>query len=1415
MQRELNLMRVLAKAHHPGAEQRGAFHPERRADIGRGDPQRLLRRDVGRQHAEIRQRQLDRHWRMNDLLDDAIDQVERRPQRFVPLHQRVETLLQRCEVERAVPMQDHRLVVQRQLGRELGVHPDMALFGRQRHGRAGSARRASRRSRCPRPCSPPDARRGQLEAWWGQLFEEEKKLAEAESCYRLAVRHAPEVEAGFVRLAYLLRRDANATDRKENRASADRAIAELVAKNPASPESYLARWRYRRDFDLLAIRESGDRGQVPLEEAAEDVTQAIKRKPDAVGVLLAAADLERLRSREAADDPARTPAQREAGLKSHRDKAFAFLDQGLKLVKQKKAGPLDDSGEFHLLWHKANLLLDDLDQAPGKGDAPPAGLASRAAEVEALADQVRKLGITGTAEYIRGRLALHRRRWAAAAGLFEQARSSLSRQPDLAAQANLYLGQCYQRLEEPTQMYNAFKRVSDWNPSSSAARMGMAAARLAQGQLKEASEQFAVLKRLGQVPPRAWIEMARLEMQRQMQSDKPDWRDALAALDQARKADPKAATEVVLLRAELLFRQGKADEAKDAIESARDAKPDDADLWTALAGLAARRDDKAGAARILDEAQAKLGDRVSLRLARARLGSKEDQAANRGKLGAADQARLLGGLADIALRAGDDAKARKLWTELATLPRYKSDLRLHLLLFDLAVKAQDEPGMQEVLASIAGIEQASGTYQRYGRALMAIWRFKKAKTGEERKQELETARLELARVQAARPSWPALWLARGEVAELAGRPEDAIRDYDEAIKNGEQSPGVIRRQIALLSKKGRHKQAEQLLGRLSRSVLASSDLQRLAAQVAIRGGDLEKALKIAQASIREETADPAELVFVARVLSANRRYDDAEAKLDRAIKIAPAEPEPWLARVQFLVERKRKEDVEAALAAAQEKIDPKRRALALAQCCDVAGLGDKARVWYGKALAEAKDDPAVMRAAAAAHLASGRAALAEPLLRRLAEGGAIPASDQDWARRALAVSLASSTDYKRFAEALALVGLKLDAKGKLPAVDDRGLPTGLARAQARVLASQGQRQFRIQAIALLESLERKGGMEPDDKFVLAALYEAEGETRRSQEKLRSLARTPLRTPRYLAQYAMSLIAQKRELAEAERIAGMLEELEKQREAGPNAFASVDIRSRILEARGQKDAALALMKAHVERKGAAPTEVLLLVGTLGRQRRYKEAYALCEKAWKEGKCPPEAVASAATSLLRVMEPTDAQVAKVEKRLAKAIEDKPASTVLRLQLADLLDRRGQYPQAAKLYREVLAKEPNNFVALNNLAWMLAHGGGDAKEALGHIEKAVAGMGRRPDLLDTRGMIHLALKETGKAVADLKEASAEGTTPGRLFHLARAYDAGRDKASARAALKQAKEAGLSVARLHPVEQATAKKMLADYGM
>jgi predicted negative regulator of RcsB-dependent stress response len=126
-------------------------------------------------------------------------------------------------------------------------------------------------------------------------------------------------------------------------------------------------------------------------------------------------------------------------------------------------------------------------------------------------------------------------------------------------------------------------------------------------------------------------------------------------------------------------------------------------------------------------------------------------------------------------------------------------------------------------------------------------------------------------------------------------------------------------------------------------------------------------------------------------------------------------------------------------------------------------------------------------------------------------------------------------------------------------------------------------------------------------------------------------------------------------------------------------------------------------------------------------------------------------------------------------------------------------------------MLKEEPGNVVALNNLAWLLAQQTGGGPEALKCIEAAINGIGRRADLLDTRGLIHLTRGQTEAALADFTEACNDTPTAGRLFHLARAQLQARDRDGALKTLHRAKaDFNLQPSSVHPTEQQVCQTLL-----
>jgi tetratricopeptide (TPR) repeat protein len=1291
------------------------------------------------------------------------------------------------------------------------------------------------------PSSPVavDPDRGELEGYWAELLNGETRPPQAIACARLAVRHAPAFLEGYMLLANLLRRhqETDPDKRHANCQEADATIATLVQANPQSYKAHLFRWQYRREFDLIDDQSDTATGTVKLEEAASDIRQALELAPQVAEVLLAAADLERLHGQLVRQDTSLQREQREQQFLQHCQKAREYLDRGLATRKNHGGQTTLDQVLFQLYWHKANLILDELRYHQEKderlGKVREGQFSLQIAEIQRTVEKLRKSPVPAAADYLQGRLLVHQRRWGPAARRLEQARALLGRQLDLAVQVNLLLGRCYEQLEEPTQMYDAFKRVLDLNPDSVPALLGMGAAEWIQGRLEEARARYHDALKYPRIPSEALIDLARLEVEYQLSRDEPNWQLVDQLLADAEKANPNKYAEVILLRADALLARGTRygggiEASHQVLKEARDKRPDEIALWTGLADLKRRNQQVDQALALLAQAEERLGDQVLFRLARARCYAAEKKPPERinalaekiAGFQTEEQARLFSGLGDAQLRAGNFAEARKLWKRVAELPGYRTDLRLRLLLFDLAMKVGDEQGMQQALDEIRKVEGSSGAFHRYGEALRLIWLAKQGRGKQD--PGLREARIHLDEVLTRRPGWAPAFLARAEIATVEGKPDEVLEHLQEAVQNGESSPMVIRRLAQLLNQRNRHAEAQAALGRLRRSLLRNSELGRLAAQVALQQKDYEKALELAKEVVQADTQDVKELIWLGTVQA---RAGDPEGALKRfrqAVACGDKNPATWLALVRFLAQQKRLAEADQAVAQAAERLPEEVKLLTLAQCHQVLGEEERAAEYFRQASEARPEDVQVIRAVATFYLQQGRLDQAEPLLRKILDGQVkASTSEIQQARRGLAIILASGTDYARFRKALELMGIQLDEQGQLVRDPRREQADSQEDKlfKARVLASQRQRSFRLYAIELLEELDRGQALQTDDLFILAVLYDQEGEWTKARTLLDRCVAEKAPIPQHLAYYIRGLMRQQNrlDLIEAARWLQQLEALEKQHGLSPNQYGTMDLRARLLEASGKGDDALDTVQEFATRPGARPEDRLLVVASLGRQQRLDEAYEKLAQIWEAGKCSPEVVGATSVALMRVMKPSKEQLTRVQQWVEQAITKNPNKLVLRMHLADLNDLQGNYQKAESLYRQVIqpGNEPNNMVALNNLAWLLVMQERKVDEAERLVTRAINGMGRRADLLDTRGLVHLSRGQLTQAIADFREASGELPSPVRLFHLARAHHLAREREEARKVLQQALDLGLEFERVHPIEREACRRLLAEYDL
>jgi putative PEP-CTERM system TPR-repeat lipoprotein len=119
-------------------------------------------------------------------------------------------------------------------------------------------------------------------------------------------------------------------------------------------------------------------------------------------------------------------------------------------------------------------------------------------------------------------------------------------------------------------------------------------------------------------------------------------------------------------------------------------------------------------------------------------------------------------------------------------------------------------------------------------------------------------------------------------------------------------------------------------------------------------------------------------------------------------------------------------------------------------------------------------------------------------------------------------------------------------------------------------------------------------------------------------------------------------------------------------------------------------------------------------------------------------------------------------------------------------ELTDKR--YEAAKEQFAAIVEAEPDNALALNNLAWLLWNED-DAASALPHAERAVELAPDSPAVADTAGIVHLKLGNIGRALTLLRKAAAGLPDNAEVqYHYAQALAARGNSEEARDVLRSA---------------------------
>jgi tetratricopeptide (TPR) repeat protein len=398
----------------------------------------------------------------------------------------------------------------------------------------------------------------------------------------------------------------------------------------------------------------------------------------------------------------------------------------------------------------------------------------------------------------------------------------------------------------------------------------------------------------------------------------------------------------------------------------------------------------------------------------------------------------------------------------------------------------------------------------------------------------------------------------------------------------------------------------------------------------------------------------------------------------------------------------------------------------------------------------------------------------------------------------------------------------------------------------------------------------------EDRFLLANLFMLDGQTEKARPELRKLlaARRDDPEPRYLNTFAQFCL-QNGETTDAELHLNALQKV------APDDLSTVDLNAQVLFAKNRFSEVTDLVKKTADAanqensKGDTNLTIQLWAARrledfskrlLGKEKnkveeakrvsesaRYRtesegyykrvvenhpeEALRFAESLAKSGKIDqaldmlqedgpkanPVRIAVVAVAVMKNPDATSQKFDRLRSILNTLSQNREATLMLDLVVADLDAWRKNVKEAIGRYREVIRRDEHNIAALNNLAYILSVTGGNPDEALELVNKAIDAGGPRDALLDTRGLIYLALgkteETTGKtkkakdsidsALINFTEAIAEKDSADREFHLAMLFAHKKQFAIAKTTFDKAETLGLAEQELHPLERSNLKNL------
>jgi len=1219
--------------------------------------------------------------------------------------------------------------------------------------------------------------------------------------------------------------------------SADDLIEKMVVENPESVDAFVGRYEYRRRYNVPAADADLDRA-LALDKNHRHVAANLLAGDRANGRKQLDAAMAHYGHAIAADpkDPrgylglGTMHAQR-GDLKQ----AVKVYGDGLKEV------PTYSAFLLHALLCKT--LLND-----GR-------LAETAEQLALLEEQVNDLAARNpgteanlqrtSVQTLRGQWHMQRGEFLPAIDVFKNALTNMSGpgnagrgRTESQLEINMLLGRCWLNLRKWTPAALAFTEATKLAPNSLEANLSAARAFQAVQRPDEAIRFYEQAVKLPDCSESAWVGLTETKLLQLAgrSAENRDWPDLEATLQKGQEAYPDS-VGLKSLEARMAELRGESGQTLELLEKAYAKSPKSPQLAEQLMIAYDRAQRTADADRVLREFESQNDGKDSAHIG---ILLRSTLLTNRGQLDVAEkllrdrlptvpptvQPLLKYRLVDLLWRTNRIAETRRELTELAE--SMVGNQTILVKLAELALNARDMKDLEQWELKLLEQEGPNGTTWRYFRAQRLLTEVKSVKDP----SFLEAQKLS-EEIRGLRPDWSDGLVLQGQIAQILNDPAAAIAAYQSAIDHGMRRASVYTQLAALLYSTNRIVEADDYLKRMGKNAEDSPQLAKLAIPAHLRTGDLERAVEIARKQVKNHPNEPSSQAWLGHSLLAANKKAEAEAAFRRAVELGPTDLPSWMGLFSFYARTDQ-------LAAARETLEKmpetlnvpeEKRAFLLAQGYEVLGDREAARSHFLKAAAAAPND-AIVHDFVARFFASENN-FDQALVHQNRALELVPKSGV--LRRKVVVLLIKRGDAESLNRALGLVGGDT-VVGQLDVEDQR--------LRAEVFLRKGGAEGRTQARSLLKAVTDAEKSLPADRMRLAHMLENDGLTGQAIEEAFLAASRKDASVQHVATYADMLLRNKR----ADEVAPWAERLVKE---APNAFPTVWIRARWLSDTGRRNEVEPLLEAFLkqrlsEAKSKPETaSALLAVGNLydqvsldaaaercyrelvttttngyvplakwlARHQRVDEAISLCVQAASTDSSTVPAITLAGT--LIAGKATSKEAERAETYLSQAIASHADDPDLLFTVATLRLLTGNRDEAVTMLRKVIALQPKNVLARNNLASLLAENAADRKEALKLIDEAIEIDGQSVELLDTKGMILLRDNKLSEATEFLREAAKRPPyDPRHLFHLALSYQKAGELDKAGKTLQSARDRSLTTTLLSPDERELLTKLERDLG-